>query len=195
MSREILLQQKGQKTGKGGAMVEGRSRGAAKTMLKGTRDMSSTNKTANYQLNQWVGTDPVLMADFNADNAKIDQAIKSASDLLAAAPRIATGSYVGDGEYGSEHPNTLTFPFAPKLVIILSEDNNYFGTTGSDPNVYNSWMMAMPGVTKTLLGSYNSNAENVIQFQGSTMTWWCLEAAPHAQCNDEGVSYFYFAIG
>ena len=32
-------------------------------------------KTTNYQLNQWAKSDRILMADFNADNAKIDAAI------------------------------------------------------------------------------------------------------------------------
>ena len=36
--------------------------------------MSSTNKTANLHLNQWVATDPVLREDFNADNAALDAA-------------------------------------------------------------------------------------------------------------------------
>ena len=39
--------------------------------------MSSTNKTANIGLNQWVLTDPFNMADFNSDNAKIDAALAS----------------------------------------------------------------------------------------------------------------------
>ncbi|MDR0952547.1 MAG: hypothetical protein LBM18_06455 [Oscillospiraceae bacterium] len=34
--------------------------------------MASSNKTANFQLNQWVPNDPVLMEDFNADNQRID---------------------------------------------------------------------------------------------------------------------------
>lgn len=33
------------------------------------------NHTSNYQLNQWEPTDQVLRADFNADNAKIDEAL------------------------------------------------------------------------------------------------------------------------
>ena len=33
------------------------------------------NYTSNYQLNQWEPTDQVLRADFNADNAKIDEAL------------------------------------------------------------------------------------------------------------------------
>ena len=34
----------------------------------------STQKTANYQLNQWVKSDRILMEEFNADNLKIDDA-------------------------------------------------------------------------------------------------------------------------
>lgn len=39
--------------------------------------MSSTNKTANYQLSQFVGTDiPSILTDYNGDMRKIDTAIK-----------------------------------------------------------------------------------------------------------------------
>ena len=37
--------------------------------------MASTNKTENFDLNQWVETDPVIRTDFNADNQKIDAAL------------------------------------------------------------------------------------------------------------------------
>ena len=37
--------------------------------------MSSTNKTTNLQLNDWVGTDVPQREDFNADNQRIDKAI------------------------------------------------------------------------------------------------------------------------
>lgn len=36
----------------------------------------SSGKTANYELNQWVKSDQILMEDFNEDNAKIDAALK-----------------------------------------------------------------------------------------------------------------------
>ena len=42
------------------------------------------NKTANYQLNQWAKSDRVLMDDFNADNAKIDAALKANASAIAA---------------------------------------------------------------------------------------------------------------
>lgn len=41
-------------------------------------------QTQNYQLNQWELTDRIRMEDFNGDNAKIDAALKSQADALAA---------------------------------------------------------------------------------------------------------------
>ena len=42
----------------------------------------ATNQTTNYQLNQWEPTDAVQRVDFNADNAKLDAALKSLSDQV-----------------------------------------------------------------------------------------------------------------
>ena len=41
-------------------------------------------KTTNYQLNQWEKSDRVMMDDFNADNQKIDAALKANADAIAA---------------------------------------------------------------------------------------------------------------
>ena len=67
-------------------------------------------KTTNYQLNQWEKTDHIMMDDFNADNQKIDAALK------ACSCRLYTASYVGTGE----DARTWTFPAKPALVIITS---------------------------------------------------------------------------
>ena len=40
-------------------------------------------KTTNYQLNQWAKSDRVMMDDFNADNTKIDAALKANADAIA----------------------------------------------------------------------------------------------------------------
>ena len=42
----------------------------------------ATNYTTNYQLNQWEPADAVQRVDFNADNAKVDAALKSLSDQV-----------------------------------------------------------------------------------------------------------------
>ena len=45
----------------------------------------ASGQTTNFGLNQWAAEDKVLREDFNADNAKIDAALKT-------IPKIATGS-------------------------------------------------------------------------------------------------------
>ena len=42
------------------------------------------NQTTNYQLSQWEATDRILMSDFNADNAKIDAALKTQAEAISA---------------------------------------------------------------------------------------------------------------
>lgn len=81
-------------------------------------------QTTNYQFSWWDGTDRILMEDFNADNAKVDAALKAeaearqaagAAEAAARAARtgncqIYTTSYVGTGKWGTGGPNSVTFP-------------------------------------------------------------------------------------
>ena len=87
----------------------------------------STNHTTNYDLNQWEGTDKVLRTEFNADNAKIDAALKANADAIAANMsamehkgncQLWMTSYVGTGETGYNETNRITFPKQPYVVII-----------------------------------------------------------------------------
>lgn len=57
--------------------------------------MASTNKTTNYQLPQWVGTDhPSFLEDFNPAFQKIDETLKTISDKAgggSGGTTVATG--------------------------------------------------------------------------------------------------------
>ena len=75
------------------------------------------NHTTNYQLSQWAKSDRLMMDDFNADNQKIDAALKANAD---AAMQFITGSYVGDGT----EDRVIDLGVPPKLAIVL-------GTYGS----------------------------------------------------------------
>ena len=44
----------------------------------------ASNYTTNYQLNQWEAGDQVLRTEFNQDNQKIDGALKSNAEAIAA---------------------------------------------------------------------------------------------------------------
>ena len=55
--------------------------------------MSSTNKTTNYQLSQYIGTDkPTYLGDYNGDMNKIDAAIKAAKDAGSTATSTASSA-------------------------------------------------------------------------------------------------------
>lgn len=52
--------------------------------------MASTNKTTNYQLSQYVGTDkPTYLGDYNNDMLKIDTAIKNNSNNIESVSETA----------------------------------------------------------------------------------------------------------
>ena len=87
-----------------------------------------SNHTTNYQLSQWAKSDQVKMEDFNADNAKLDAALKAEADTRAAAVnaintalsgavKLAAGSYTGDGA----ESRVIPLPFTPKAVYVCSE--------------------------------------------------------------------------
>lgn len=64
--------------------------------------MSSTNKTTNYQLSQYIGTDkPTYLGDYNSDMGKIDTAIKNAADAASTAASKA-GSAQSKAEQASQ---------------------------------------------------------------------------------------------
>lgn len=52
--------------------------------------MSSTNKTANYKLPQWSGTDhPTFKEDFNPAFSTIDSTMKNNADIASTANSTA----------------------------------------------------------------------------------------------------------
>ncbi len=136
-------------------------------------------KTTNYQLNQWAKTDRLMMDDFNADNAKIDAA-------LAGMPKIAVGTYTGTGTYDVNNKNTLTFPFAPKLVLIAEKRAEW-------PR---SYAIAVYGQERFchLAAQGNVGNYNACEWTGNTLTWYCTKDAM-AQMNYGNLEYVYFAVG
>ena len=81
------------------------------------------NQTPNFQLNQWRGTDYVRRTDFNADNAKIDAALKAVAE---GGAKIIIGSYTGTGD---STDTTVTVGF-PIKALIITTGNQLDGQTG-----------------------------------------------------------------
>ena len=146
-------------------------------------------RTQNYNLCQWAAEDRIMRSDFNADNQKIDAALAAQQ---AAMPRIAFGSYVGDGRYGSSHKNTMTFDFAPKLVIICG---------------YEYYAILFRGCSfgagiRTDVSSEHSILEAIWSDNG--ISWYCKKVctsntigtvSAKQQLNNIDITYQYIAIG
>ena len=116
-----------------------------------------SNQTTNYQLSQWVKSDKVQMEDFNADNAKIDGALKAQADVLAAHGEVLAGlsncrvhftSYVGNGVCDLAHSPRIPLPGVPNLLIVCGHSQwmLYQPESGSTAHVINGSLTGYFGV-------------------------------------------------
>ena len=140
------------------------------------------NHTTNYNLPQWEDTDRVTRTDVNAAMSTIDAAIAGVGNC-----RVAYGTYTGTGTFGNSSPNTLTFDFEPKLVIVQSINSATF-TPGSDYIL--SILFLMRGVRLYYCGD---NSSNYISWSGNSVSWYGGTAV--GQLNKNGFNYIYVAIG
>ena len=173
----------------------------------------ASNHTTNYQLCQWEATDKVLRTDFNEDNQKIDAALKDNADAISAeaaaraaalsslsqtvsgkaeasaVPQTASGTYTGTGECGSAHPNSITFPFQPKLVAITmdAENGQALGT-----------VLIRGQQNSGGIGTNSSSAHGMrlsLIWAENTLSWYTTTTYANEQLNQQGAVYHYWAIG
>ena len=128
----------------------------------------------------------------------IKNLISANTTLANTKAKIATGSYKGTGTFGASNPNTLTFPFTPKVVLFF-QDTRYRNGGGNATEV---------GLYFWGVGAYwynNSGGSKAASVSGNTMTWYSTENYI-AQMNDAGSPasatinaydcvYKYIAIG
>lgn len=95
--------------------------------------MTATNKTANYKLSQFVGSDrPTWLGDYNSDMSKIDTQLKRNADDIAAAAAggLTSVSHTADltGNGTSDSPLGVANTIAKKTDI---PDVSGFATTSA----------------------------------------------------------------
>ncbi|MGN0985697.1 MAG: hypothetical protein ACI4OU_04310 [Candidatus Enterenecus sp.] len=150
-------------------------------------------QTETYKLNLIEGSDAFSPQPMN-DNMEV---IEGALEALAGGQlHIAAGSYTGTGTYGEDTPNSLTFDFQPKVVIIDTAVYNHFAAC---PYIWGSASLAVVHAYTTT-GSVSAylSGENVVTLNGNTMTWYCpanVLSAVDIQLNVKGNVYRYVAIG
>ena len=140
------------------------------------------NQTTNYQLSQWESTDRILMADFNADNAKLDGLLAELEDRTATLESAAQGfgncqlyfqTYTGNGATS----RTFTFPKQPKLVLLGGDGYTVLAVAGS-----------------TVAPCYATNgtgARGTAYWSGTSVTLG-FSAAQHL-CNNTNTTYMVVA--
>lgn len=100
--------------------------------------------------------------------------------------KIATGSYTGTGTYGPSNPNSLTFEFVPKLVIV---------STDSSLHPYNSpgsWAWSFI-YSYGAITTYVTSSMVYFALEDKTLKWY--SESVNAQLNGSGTVYFFVAIG
>lgn len=90
---------------------------------------------------------------------------------IANGIQIASGTYVGTGTYGTEHPNQIPLEFEPQLVLISKDQSTMAWYCGD-------------AVTGARVFTKSANA----------LSWYSGNNAAD-QLNENGVTYSYFAIG
>ena len=95
--------------------------------------MSSTNKTTNYELSQFIGTDkPAWLADYNSDMGKIDAQLKLNADGVTSASGSASSANTAIGTLAN-----LTTTDKTDLVHAINEvDSNADTAQGTANSAY-----------------------------------------------------------
>ena len=110
---------------------------------------------------------------------------------LGDKARVQVLSYVGTGTYGSDHPNSLTFDFVPKMVIIYG---------GADrTSTYMSFTILSPifniGYLCNLVNYQEMSAyELFASLSGKTISFYSAYSGSY-QSNASGYKYMALAIG
>ena len=156
--------------------------------------------TKNYSLCQWEATDQVLRTDFNEDNKKVDTALNGLSTQMktkadqtalnavaATIPKIAVGTYTGDGN----QKRTIPLPFTPKAVFV----NSYFGATydyGSGLHYFGG--LAVKG--GPLKWYSETDSISFLEIVSGGFTVASQTAYSHSSCTNQlNMVYYYLAIG
>ena len=144
----------------------------------------------------WAASSRVRAALGEKAAAETVSALQAQVAALAAAAgncRIAAGSYTGAGQAGADHPNTLTFPFPPKLVVLAVGDAH-------------SVLLSPNAQAAGYYEAYNRYGMLKLTWSGNSLSWYVkgyYNGSLHGgeggdaeqQLNKAGTAYFYLALG
>lgn len=112
--------------------------------------------------------------------------------------QIKIGSYVGTGTYGADNPNSLTFDFEPKLVMITGGINALNGSRqlsmayDGQNAILDCRLLSTEYTPNTGLGMTGDG--NYGKKEGNTLYWYHTKAS-YNQYNSAEFTYYWVAIG
>lgn len=169
------------------------------------------DKTANYNLPQWVGTDPIRMKPFNDAFDGIDKALKANADAAQALQsgkadaqtvsalaknlgaaghncRVAFGEYTGTGTTGADNPNVLNFDFYPVLLVVAS------ATRANSSNRPHFFLRPRTVANSPYAGTSEPVAIKVT-WADDGISWYVTSGKETHQLNTSGAIYYYTVLG
>lgn len=115
-------------------------------------------------------------------------------DNAVKASRIETGTYVGTGLYGAENPNSLSFDFEPRVLIITGHALRSVNGHGTQTVIFQK------PLTSYVYGEDNDYGGTITEW-GTTVSWWASYASSshqsygqYNQLNGADYNYNYIAI-
>lgn len=135
--------------------------------------MSSTNKTTNYELSQFIGTDkPTFLGDYNGDMSKIDTQMKTnATAIATASARVETANQnassaltkANDVETAMGGVSTTATNALAKATNNETVLNNFIDYL----NLVNFDVITASNINRTQGGTINSNSKVTVASNSS----------------------------
>ena len=162
-------------------------------------------KTPNYGLPKWVGTDPIKMDDFNAAFGKIDEKLKANADAVATKAEASTvtaiaqtlasskicrvkfGTYTGNGLSGQSHPNSVECGFCPVALVLFRADG------GQKTTVIRGVTACSSGIGS--MNNYYTWGNTGVSWVSQTLDSDSGGYMASSQFNTSGKEYCYLVLG
>lgn len=114
--------------------------------------------------------------------------------------KIATGSYTGTGTYGSSNPNSLTFDFEPKLILIpLHTGSDSYGlwyqSLVPKDNYYTIIPFSNVPTEYTRGAGFGVTSSDVFGKKAGNTLYWYNTSSAYNQFNAAATDYYWVAIG
>lgn len=145
----------------------------------------------------FVESDRPTMSAFN------EKFLECIAEAVGQSPKIEMGNYLGTGTQGQNNPNSLTFAFEPKALIVAKNQQVMPSATGSSSYVAWGGFLWLRGQQfgLSVVSAMNTLVLRVnLTWDGDTVSWYqqnpstSLNAAS-VQLNQSNTTYYYLAIG